>query len=75
MINGDVKNRAGHFYSRCQMLPCIKKTVGPAARATHAASIESVTLPRLVGAAWDPFVAGPDWKQSVQSAKAGPENQ
>jgi len=55
MMNKDV-----HFDSRWQRAPRLKKTVGPATRtgATHAASIKSVTLRRLVGEARGPLPRG-----------------
>jgi len=44
--DGDVKNRAVHFYFHWQRIP---RPVGPRAGATQAASLR-----RLVGAAWGP---------------------
>ena len=48
------------------------KNCGPLSGATQTASMESVSLRRLVAVARGPSGAGPDWKQSVQSAQGRP---
>jgi len=48
MMNEDIKKTRSSLWFSLTLAPRIKN-VGPAARATHAASIETVTLRRLVG--------------------------
>jgi len=72
MINENVKKTRSSLWFSLAKGPTLKKMWAPLQRYTSIVSMESVSLRWLVGVARGTLKAGPDWKQSVQSAHGRP---